>query len=88
MVYVTTAFPCSDPVHAVNAGNITAGIACSFRVTGFGRSIVPRNHTYGVGTESHLKTGISAGIVWVEIETSNFLGKRLGRDCAPRELVG
>ena len=36
---------CSDPVQAVNAESITAGIASSFRVTGFGRSIIPRDHT-------------------------------------------
>ena len=38
-------FPCSDPLQAGNAGNIPAGIVSSFSVTGFERSIIPRDLT-------------------------------------------
>ena len=69
-------FPCSDPVHAGNAGNIPAGIVCSFGATGFGRSIIPpdltawERKTMGKQTfprESFVwerEIGISTGNVW------------------------
>ena len=42
-MYVT--FPCSDPVHAGNWGNIPAGIVYSLNATAFERSTISRDLT-------------------------------------------